>query len=86
MLLWGGFRTGDDDGEPFARLLTQDYAERENLFFGRYLKLALYERLAFPGSSRRGRDRRLTVRDTSTARRQLVVIQMEGHTWFVAPS
>lgn len=51
VLLWGGFRTGDDDGEPFARLLTQDYTERENLFFGRYLKLARYERLAFPGSS-----------------------------------
>jgi mannosyltransferase len=44
VLLWGGFRTGDDDGAPFYRTLTRDYAETDHRFFGRYLKLALYER------------------------------------------
>jgi hypothetical protein len=44
VLLWGGFRTGDDDGGPFAQLLAEDYTRREHRVFGRYLKLALYER------------------------------------------
>lgn len=44
VLLWGGFRTGDDDGVPFEQLLAEDYTRREHHVFGRYLKLALYER------------------------------------------
>jgi mannosyltransferase len=44
VLLWGGFGTGDDDGAPFHRVLTQEYVETEHRFFGRYLKLALFER------------------------------------------
>jgi mannosyltransferase len=44
VLLWGGFRTGDDDGVPLQQILTRDYVETEHLFFGRYLKLGLFER------------------------------------------
>lgn len=44
VLLWGGFRTGDDDGAPFQRVLAHDYIETDHVFFGRYLKLGLYER------------------------------------------
>jgi hypothetical protein len=44
VLLWGGFRTGDDDGAPFQRVLAHDYVETDHMFFGRYLKLGLYER------------------------------------------
>jgi mannosyltransferase len=42
--LWGGFRTGDDDGKPFQRVLTRHYIETEHFNFGRYLKLGLFER------------------------------------------
>jgi hypothetical protein len=44
VLLWGGFRTGDDDGRSFQRLLMREYVETDHLFFGRYLKLGLFER------------------------------------------
>ncbi len=44
VLLWGGFRTGDDDGAPFQQVLTREYVETDHRFFGRYLKLALFER------------------------------------------
>ena len=44
VLLWGGFRTGDDDGAPFQRVLAHNYVETDHVFFGRYLKLGLYER------------------------------------------
>jgi hypothetical protein len=44
VLLWGGFRTGHDDGAPFQRMLTREYAETEHLYFGGFLKLALFER------------------------------------------
>jgi mannosyltransferase len=42
VLLWGGFRTGDDEGAPFHRVLEQYYEQCEHLFYGRYLKLALF--------------------------------------------
>jgi hypothetical protein len=44
VLLWGGFRTGDDDGAPFQQVLMRHYVETDHLFFGRYLKLGLFER------------------------------------------
>lgn len=44
VLLWGGFRTGDDDGAPLQQVLMRDYVETDHLFFGRYLKLGLFER------------------------------------------
>jgi mannosyltransferase len=44
VLLWGGFRTGDDDGAPFQRVLARHYVETDHVFFGRYLKLGLFER------------------------------------------
>jgi hypothetical protein len=44
VLLWGGFRTGDDDGAPFQRVLARHYVEMDHVFFGRYLKLGLFER------------------------------------------
>jgi mannosyltransferase len=44
VLLWGGFRTGDDNGAPFQRVLAHAYVETDHVFFGRYLKLGLYER------------------------------------------
>jgi mannosyltransferase len=43
VLLWGGFRTGDDDGAPFQRMLARKYVEADHLYFGRYLKLGLFE-------------------------------------------
>jgi mannosyltransferase len=43
VLLWGGFRTGDDDGAPFQRILRREYVETDHLYFGRYLKLGLFE-------------------------------------------
>jgi hypothetical protein len=43
VLLWGGFRTGDDDGAPFQRMLAREYVETDHLYFGRYLKLGLFE-------------------------------------------
>jgi mannosyltransferase len=43
VLLWGGFRTGDDDGAPFQRVLVRHYVETDHVFFGRYLKLGLFE-------------------------------------------
>jgi mannosyltransferase len=48
VLLWGGFRTGDDNGAPFQRMLTDHYAETDYRFFGRYLKLALFQRKPEP--------------------------------------
>ena len=46
VLLWGGFGTADDDGAPLALLLDRGYRHTEQRFFGRYLKLALFERVA----------------------------------------
>ena len=30
VLLWGGFRTGDDDGVPLQQILTREYVETEH--------------------------------------------------------
>ena len=46
VLLWGGFGTADDDGAPLALLLDRGYRHTEQRFYGRYLKLALFERVA----------------------------------------
>jgi mannosyltransferase len=43
VLLWGGFRTADDDGAPFSRILAGSYVQADQRFFGKYLKLALFE-------------------------------------------
>jgi mannosyltransferase len=48
VLLWGGFGTGDDDGAPIARMLDRGYQHAEQRFYGRYLKLALFVRIAEP--------------------------------------
>jgi hypothetical protein len=49
VLLWGGFGTGDDDGTPFVRMLDRHYQQADHRFYGRYLKLELFDRS--PGSA-----------------------------------
>jgi len=44
VLLWGGFGTDQDDGASFARILANSYHQTDQRFYGRYLKLALFER------------------------------------------
>ena len=54
VLLWGGFGTADDDGTPLIRLLDGGYRHTEQRFYGRYLKLALFDRVATPATGMAG--------------------------------
>jgi mannosyltransferase len=51
VLLWGGFGTGDDDGGPFVEMLGRAYRQTDQRFYGRYLKLALFDRAWEPADS-----------------------------------
>jgi mannosyltransferase len=51
VLLWGGFGTGDDDGRPFVEILDRAYRQTDQRFYGRYLKLALFDRVTGPADS-----------------------------------
>jgi hypothetical protein len=51
VLLWGGFETNQDDGASIARVLARRYQQTDQRFYGRYLKLALFDRVAEPADS-----------------------------------
>jgi mannosyltransferase len=72
VLLWGGFGTADDDSAPLVRLLDRDYRHGDQRFYGAYLKLARFDRVAEPPAGSVGwrgpGPRRLRTPDRQTGR------------------